>query len=170
VSILLFRVDERLIHGQVVLGWGSHLRAQRYVVVDDEIALAEWEQELYRLALPVGPQSVSAEFASCETAAQRLGEWEEDSTPTVLLTRHLETMLALARGGAMKGRKVNLGGLHYAPGRKELLPYLHVEEADVERIGWLDQAGVAVEAQDLPSAPVLRADVLLRKGRRMWSG
>ena len=46
VPIVLFRVDERLIHGQVVIGWGHELRPERYVVVDDDLAESPWEQEL----------------------------------------------------------------------------------------------------------------------------
>ncbi|HIC54769.1 MAG TPA: PTS N-acetylgalactosamine transporter subunit IIB, partial [Gemmatimonadetes bacterium] len=49
VSIVLFRIDERLIHGQVVIGWGHQLRPDRYAVVDDDLADSAWEQDLYRL-------------------------------------------------------------------------------------------------------------------------
>lgn len=169
MSIVLCRVDERLIHGQVVLGWGGHLQPQHYVVVDEEISKAEWEQELYRLALPAGA-GASVEFISPDTAVARCPELERSTTRSVLLTRDLETMLQLVRAGAMTDQTVNLGGLHYAPDRKEVVPYLHLDESDVERIRWLDQAGVTVEARDLPSAPALPADVLIRKGRLLWSG
>ncbi len=174
MPIVLCRVDERLIHGQVVLGWGGHVRPNRYVVVDDEISRAEWEQELYQLALPAGPTSggpaVTVEFASREAARKRLHGWVTDPRRTVLLVRNLETILELARGDGLRDHVVNLGGLHYAPGRKELLPYLHLDEADVERVRWLDQAGITVQAQDLPAAPILGAADLIRKSRRLWSG
>ncbi len=52
MSVLLYRIDERLIHGQVVMGWGPQLDVEHYVVVDDELAASEWEQDLYRLGLP----------------------------------------------------------------------------------------------------------------------
>ena len=48
MPIVLFRVDERLIHGQVVVGWGSKLRPDRFLVVDAALATSEWEQELYK--------------------------------------------------------------------------------------------------------------------------
>lgn len=170
MAILLYRVDERLIHGQVVLGWGAELRPERYVVVDDDVAKAEWEQELYRLAVPVGPAAPSVEFVSVSLAAQRLKAWDDDPTRTVVLLRGLESVLSLTRAGALQGQTVNLGGLHFAPGRKEVLPYLHFDEADVERIRWLDQAGVGIEARDLPSAPKMSGQDLMRRGRRLWSG
>jgi hypothetical protein len=47
VSIVLFRVDERLVHGQVTVGWGMRLRPALYVTVDDALAGGDWEQELW---------------------------------------------------------------------------------------------------------------------------
>ena len=46
MSIVLVRVDDRLIHGQVVVGWVQALGAQRIVLVDDEVSANAWEREL----------------------------------------------------------------------------------------------------------------------------
>ena len=48
----LCRIDDRLIHGQVVLGWGQQMRLGFIVLVDDEVAESEWERELYRMGVP----------------------------------------------------------------------------------------------------------------------
>ncbi len=149
MSIVLFRVDERLIHGQVVLGWGSQLRPRRYVVVDDALAASDWEQELYRLGLTDGS---TAEFATVDEARRKLPVWREDEERTVLLTRNVDTMLALARGGTLSGEKVNLGGIHHAPGRVAVRPYLYLDDADRERIQALVEEGVRVSGRDLPGS------------------
>lgn len=158
MSVLLYRVDERLIHGQVVIGWGTQLRVDRYVVVDDELAGSEWEQELYRLGLPEG---VSAEFVTAEDARRRLGAWQGSEGRIVLLTRDVRTMLALARGGTLRGQRVNLGGIHHGPGRVEVLPYLYLDDADRERLRRLAAEGVTVTARDLPGSPEVSLDQLL---------
>ncbi len=44
MSLDLVRVDDRLIHGQVVVGWGRELKPDLVVLVDDEVAANEWEQ------------------------------------------------------------------------------------------------------------------------------
>lgn len=149
MPIVLFRVDERLIHGQVVLGWGSQLRPRRYLVVDDELADSAWEQELYRLGLADG--SV-AEFVSVAEARERLRRWQEEDVRSVLLTRDVATMLALARGGCLAGEKVNLGGIHHAPGRQAVRPYLYLDDADRERVRALSEEGAEVSARDLPGS------------------
>ena len=121
MSVVLFRVDERLIHGQVVIGWGHQLRPDRYAVVDDDLAGSEWEQDLYRLG--VGTAQVL--FATTEEARDGLAEWRDDPLRTILLTRDVTTMWRLGTGGMLAGDRVNLGGRHHGPGRRELLTYLH---------------------------------------------
>lgn len=166
MSVVLFRVDERLIHGQVVLGWGGQLKPDRYIVVDSELAVSEWEQELYRLALPGG---IQAEFWSPSLAAEHLASWLESEERTVLLVRSLAAAVELAGGGALAGSTLNLGGLHHAPDRRELLPYLYLGEDDVERVRWLQSSGVEVVAQDLPGSPRLDGETLISRGRSVWA-
>ena len=54
MPLVLCRVDDRLIHGQVVIGWGRPLGARRILLVDDDVAGNAWEQDLYRMAVPDG--------------------------------------------------------------------------------------------------------------------
>lgn len=161
MTIVLYRVDERLIHGQVVIGWGSQVRPEHYVVVDDALSRSEWEQDLYLLALPAG---VDVEFLDVEAARARLQVLEEEPRRTVLLTRDIEAMLHLARGGLMEGRAVNLGGIHHAEGRRKVRPYLHLDEADRARIRELSGSGVTVSGRDLPSSARVDADDLVGEG------
>jgi mannose/fructose/N-acetylgalactosamine-specific phosphotransferase system component IIB len=44
MAIVLFRVDDRLTHGQVVVGWGRPLGINRIVLVDEQVAGSAWEQ------------------------------------------------------------------------------------------------------------------------------
>jgi mannose/fructose/N-acetylgalactosamine-specific phosphotransferase system component IIB len=148
VSIVLYRVDERLVHGQVVLGWGSQLLPHRYLVVDDDLAGSEWEQDLYRL----GTADAELVFATVEAARLVLPEWRADAARSILLTRDIASMLQLARGGLLRGEKVNLGGIHHGPGRLQVLTYLHLTEEDVSGLRALEEEGVEVSARDLPDA------------------
>jgi len=159
MPILLYRVDERLIHGQVVVGWGSQLRPDRYLVVDDELARSEWEQELYLLGLPDG---VTAQFVTVDEARERLDDWRASSVRSVLLTRDVETMLELARGGVLSGERVNLGGIHHGPERSRVLPYLHLDDADRDRLRKLGDEGVEVTARDLPGSSRVSLSELLK--------
>lgn len=160
MAILLYRVDERLIHGQVVVGWGNELHPDRIVVVDDELAASTWEQELYALGLP---PEITAVFETVETARERLALQESDDSRTLLLTRDLRTMARLAAGGRMRGRGVNLGGLHYAPGREPVLPYVYLSPDERAALESLLAEGVEVTARDLPGARRVPAERLLSR-------
>ena len=149
MSIVLFRVDERLIHGQVVIGWGSQLQPTRYVVVDDGLAQADWEQELYTLAVSNG---TGVTFHSVEDARQHLDEWAASGERIVLLTRNLETMLRLARGRRLAGKPVNVGGIHHAEGRSRVRSYLYLDDADRGRVRALEEEGVDLYGRDLPGS------------------
>ncbi len=158
MGIALLRVDERLIHGQVTVGWGARLQPTRYLVVDDELAQSDWERELMALG---APSDALVEFLSVQTARGLLEEWISSTTRSVLLTRDLDHMVRLARGGMLEGMEVNLGGLHHAAGREEVLPYLFLTSQDRERIVELEEEGAIVSARDLPSSPRRNASDLL---------
>jgi mannose/fructose/N-acetylgalactosamine-specific phosphotransferase system component IIB len=148
MSIVLFRVDERLIHGQVVVGW-AELHPDRIVVVDDEIAASQWEQELYAMGLP---NEVTPDFEAVDDARSRLPGWRSGGERVLVLTRDVATMHKLAAGGAMKGDEVNIGGIHHAPGRRAFLPYVYLSGAEIEHINALADEGVRITARDLPGA------------------
>ncbi len=161
MPILLCRVDDRLIHGQVVVGWGARLGLDFIAVVDDELSEAEWEQDLYRAGLP---ENVEARFFDVAEAAESLTDWKTNDARGFLLTRDLSTMRRLAEHGVLDDVEINLGGLHDAPDRQRVLPYLFLGERDRQELEALRRAELQVSAQDVPSARKIGLDELLGPG------
>jgi len=157
LPIVLYRVDERLIHGQVVIGWGHELRPTRFLLVDDELAQSGWEQELYRL----GAGDTEVVFASVSEARDRIAEWRTQAERSILLTRDVSTMRQLAEGGLLEGEEINLGGLHPREDRMKVLSYLHLTEVDRRELRELESEGVRVSARDLPDAQRVTLNALL---------
>lgn len=162
MAVLLYRVDERLIHGQVTVAWGHALRFDTIVVVDDELAASEWEQDLFRLA--AGESKVH--FATVDEAISDLPGRDDSDRRVIALTRDVRSMRDLVLGSRSpdgQGRvlEVNLGGLHHGRERSEVLPYLHLTEDDRSDIRALVDRGVSVSARDLPDAPRVGAGQLL---------
>ncbi|MFV1987363.1 MAG: PTS sugar transporter subunit IIB [Gemmatimonadota bacterium] len=153
----LLRVDERLIHGQVVVGWGTRLGLRYYVVVDDALADSEWEQDLYRSALPDG---VRADFITAEEAIRTFDELDAVDAPGAMLTRGTGTMRVLAESGVLEGRRVNLGGLHRGKGRQRVLDYLFLGPAERADLAMIATRVRKVSARDLPTAPQIDLDRL----------
>lgn len=164
MSIVLFRVDERLIHGQVVVGWGERLRAEQIVVIDDEVAASPWEQELYALGVP---PDVRAIFSTVADARRDLAEWRAPASErTVVLVRDIATLGRLAEDGALQGIEVNLGGVHHAADRERLLRYLFLSPAEQAQLREIAATGVAVSARDLPDAAPVGLNELLERAQR----
>lgn len=158
MTVVLFRVDERLIHGQVVVGWGGRLHPDRIVVVDDELAKSPWEQELYTMGVPPG---VDAGFATVEEAVNQLPGWLADRARLVLLTRDITTMNRIAASGLLRGEEVNIGGIHHGPGRSRVLRYVFLSDEEREELLELSRRGVTVVARDVPGARGVHLDELV---------
>ena len=158
MSVVLYRIDERLIHGQVVMGWGPQLRVEHYVVADDELATSEWEQDLYRLGVP---DTASADFLSVGETRARLADLDADPRRTVVLTRTVAAMGVLAERDGLRGREVNVGGLHHAAGRTERVPYVFLGQAEEEGLQALADEGAEVSARDLPGSRAVALEALL---------
>jgi len=159
VSVELFRVDDRLIHGQVVVGWGQPLGIAFIVLVDDEVRGSDWEQELYRMG--VSPE-VEVVFASVAEALGALPGWQASERRGIVLTGDIAGMLQLARGTNGAVKKVNIGGIHYREGRREHLRYVYLSDEEVQSLRSLADAGVEVSAQDVPTGTRVGLEELLR--------
>ena len=147
MSWLLQRVDDRLIHGQIVVAWGHRLHPERIWVVDDAAAGSPWERDLMSSAAP------DVEVQVVTVAAMAAAWAQEEAAPggAFLLVRDLKTALALVESGATITR-LNLGGLHYAPGKSKVNEYIYLDEADRAHARALLARGLALEVQDLPGA------------------
>lgn len=147
MSWILVRVDDRLIHGQVVIAWGGRMRPARIWVADDAIAASEWERDLLVSAAP----DADVRVAGIAAAAAAWGEEEAAPGGAFLLVRDLSGALALHQAGA-RFERLNLGGLHYAPGKTKVNEYVYLDERDRDAARRLSARGVTLEVQDVPAA------------------
>jgi PTS system mannose-specific IIB component/fructoselysine and glucoselysine-specific PTS system IIB component len=163
VPIVLYRIDDRLIHGQVVVGWGQPLDVSFIVLVDDEVAASEWEQELYRMGVP---PEMDVEFRTTEEAGRAHADFRADPRPGILLTGNVDAMARFVDAARIADpagapHAVNLGGLHHRPGRVGRMRYVFLDADEERALRDLAASGVVVTAQDVPSArPVPLGDVL----------
>ena len=158
MAIELYRIDDRLIHGQVVVGWGQPLNLGFIALVDDEVAGSEWEQELYRMGVP---PEMDVYFATPEDANRQLEQWNADQRPGILLTGDIDTMRRLI-GLSPSIKAVNLGGIHHRAGRTLKLRYVYLSPQEEEALRALERGGVTVTAQDVPSARAVPLEDVLR--------
>jgi len=143
--ISLVRVDNRLIHGQVVTTWIPHVHADQVVVVDDEAASSPLMRAAMSLALP---HSVNAsiqrmdevDWAGLSSAPQRV----------LVLVRDVAQAAAAVKAGA-DVKHLNLGNVHFVEGRKPVSPSVFLSPDEVRLLENLAKEGVEVEARAVPT-------------------
>ena len=146
MPVLLFRVDDRLIHGQVTEGWGKSVKPDLIIIVSDDIAASEWESELCLAALP---DTIKGEVVAVADAARVINRLESDARPSYVLFEFPRDAYAALQDGAHIST-LNIGGMHSARGKREILDYLYVDEEDSNYIKSLSELGVQLDFRDLP--------------------
>lgn len=143
MSLRLVRIDDRLLHGQVVAVWLRALGAQRIVIVDDATARDEFLREVLTLA---APQGVPVEVHDVATGAARLIALAATSEPVIVLVRMPRTVLELRHAG-VPIEVVDLGGMGSGPGRRRLHKTISVSPDELRELRELEQMGTRVEIQ-----------------------
>lgn len=161
MPIILYRIDERLIHGQVMVGWGSSLGLDRIVLANDEVASNPWERELY---LACVPPEIKATIHSIDEAINLIFQDGFKKEKTILLVNSPFDILRMVERGVQIDW-VNVGGLHYKQGRKKVLPYLYLSTEEISAFKKLFLLGVRCECRDVPLAEKKDLSVLLEKLR-----
>lgn len=146
MAISLVRVDDRLVHGQVVEGWLPHLKADIVVVVSDEAARDGFQKDLMRLALP---DSVHLEVWGVKDAVLGLKRLEQDGGRALVLTPAPQQALGLLEGG-VRFSTLNVGGMHYSAGKVQLGRAIFLSDEDRRALKEIASKGVRIEGRAVP--------------------
>jgi mannose/fructose/N-acetylgalactosamine-specific phosphotransferase system component IIB len=154
MGINLVRIDDRLIHGQVVEGWMRVIKADTIIIVSDKLADKEEEKILFSLALPKGVDVICLRVSE---AAVFLKKKKYTSKDVLMLTEGPQEIVTLLRLG-VAFESINVGGMHYAPGKISINDSLYVDKTDCEMFEEISSFKVDIEARALPGDK--RLDVL----------
>ena len=146
MPLILARIDDRLIHGQVTVGWATHLKPDRILLANNEIAADDWQCAVYSSS--VSP-NVQVSILSIAEAASFLLSQEYASERIILLTGSSGDMAGLI-GMGVDPNVVNVGGLHFGPGKKEMLPFVYLGRLDFNPLRQLLEKGITLSAQQVP--------------------
>jgi PTS system mannose-specific IIB component len=146
MSVVLARIDDRLIHGQVTVGWTQQLRPQRILLASNQIAADAWQSRVYKSSVP---PEVEVSILSIAESASFLKSSAGQDESVLLLTASPSEMAELVRLGTPVA-EVNVGGLHFSSGKFEMLPFVYVDRIDVLGLRRLLDRGVHLWAQQVP--------------------
>ncbi|UCF78617.1 MAG: PTS sugar transporter subunit IIB [Candidatus Eiseniibacteriota bacterium] len=161
MDLVLVRIDDRLLHAQVALGWVNFLSPDLILVADEKTAADPGLTQLLRMGLT---SSVELAVADIENAAGIVKKGASDTRKCILLVRSPRHALRLLDAG-VRTESINVGGMHFAEGKRKLLPYVYVGRDDVEVLEQIASRGVKLTAIDVPGNPSYDLLKLLRKGQ-----
>lgn len=145
-NILLTRIDNRLVHGQVGMTWTNTLQANLVLVANDDVAKDFAQQALMDMVLPEG---VSSRYFSIEKTINVIHKTSA-SQKIFLVVKTPQDALRLVQGG-VPIKYINIGNLHFEKGKKQILPTISVDEDDIETFKKLNELGIELEIKGVPS-------------------
>lgn len=145
----ILRVDDRLIHGQVVAGWARPLGINVLILASDMICDDEWACNAYRLAIPEEIEFHCVHLDGCNEIVGTLG----DKDHMIIVASVREAHCLLKQG--LDIHEVYIGGLSYHDGTREIASYIHLTSDDIEAVAQLFQMGIKVTGKQLPNSSTI---------------
>lgn len=144
MKIVMCRVDERLVHGQVIASWSKILSIRQILVIDDQLAKDSFMGTVLAMAAPSG---VKVELVSVDEAVRRIQkDGAQDGVNTMLLFKGPQCALALVEKG-VEIRELNIGNMGAGPSRKAISRNVYASASEVEIFKKLLDMGIDVYLQ-----------------------
>jgi len=146
MPIVLVRIDDRLVHGQVVEGWLKILNVDTILVVSDVVARDTVQQILMSMAVT---ENVKLVVKNLKDATDTIKSRQHAKEKIMILTVSPSDILYMIDSG-INFKSVNVGGMHFMNGKRQLLYNLFVDDNDVENLYKICNRGVKIEGRILP--------------------
>ena len=151
-NILLTRIDNRLVHGQVGVTWTQTLNANLIVVADDVVAEDELQKSLMTVTAKSSNVGIRFFFSSIVFTIQKTADVIDKASPDqriFLVVRNPQSARALVEKGVHL-KDLNVGNMHFAPGKRELSKKVYVDDMDMDDLKFIVSTGTNVFIQDVP--------------------
>lgn len=146
MGIEIVRIDDRLIHGQIVQGWLKTVDINKILIVSDEVANDNMQQVLLAMAVPSMVQLV---IRRVKDAGYEISNDVYEKDKLMMLFSNPQDIVRMIESG-VKFSSVNVGGMHFSHGKKQLLSNLSVDADDLKSFLILISYGIELESRALP--------------------
>lgn len=144
-NILLTRIDERLIHGQVATQWTGSIGANLLLVANDDVAGNTMRQGLMDMAAPAAAQT---RYFTLQKTIDIIHK-ANDKQKIFIICESPKDVLTLVEGG-VPIKKLNIGNMHMAEGKRQVATSVAVSDEDVQAFRRLQELGVELEIRRVP--------------------
>lgn len=147
MKIVLARIDDRFIHGQVLTRWSKVKPIERIIIVSEEVANDEMRKTL---VLSVAPSNLKASVVTVGKMVKAFNSPKYENTTAMLLFEKPGDIVELVEAG-IPIETVNVGGMRFENNRIQVTKSVSVREEDVIAFKRLDELGVKLDLRQLPS-------------------
>ena len=142
-----FRVDNRMVHGQVIEAWLPYLDARQLIVVNDALAMDALQQQIMQLAIP---GRINVQFIPVNDAKGLHNQLEKEGTPTLFLAANCQDVVRMVEQG-ISVPTLNIGNMHYARGKRQICAHVAISDDDQCCLEYLKQLGTIFDFRCVPS-------------------
>ena len=146
MKIVLTRVDERMIHGQVMTVWARLLSVDEAIVISDYAAHDELQRTTMELSVPAG---VDLTIATVDEAYEILSHAKLRGSRAMVIFKELHDVVSMV-GKGYKPESLNIGGMYRKPGKTEYAKALCLDQHDIDDLKMLVDSGIDVFYQVSP--------------------
>ncbi len=141
------RIDNRLIHGQIIETWLPYTGATTVLVANDDLASDIMQQQIMSLAIP---GNIESHFVTVATVSKEMKSL--DMSTIVLFHNCMDARKAFDTG--FKFEVLNIGNIHYSPGKKQISPNVALTNEDESCLKYFNRNGVELDFRCVPNDSV----------------
>ncbi len=146
MNVLLVRVDDRFIHGQILESWIPHLKAQSVVVANDILACDQIQKTIMSMAIP---ERIKLRIVTLDDAVHLKDDRELDGKRTLVIVSNIKDAHRLFSLG-LEFNKLNIGNNKTANSSRQISYSVWVDSEDLSLIKALMDNGIEVTLQSVP--------------------
>ena len=143
---MFYRVDNRLVHGQIIATWMPHLRPKTIAIVHDAAASSDFQQTMFRMVVP---DDIDVQFFTVNEAPKHLERLRRSDDSVLVLLETVEDAVRLFETGHAF-TQLNIGNVHHTEGRRSFTNAVFLGDAELKLLKVLFAKGVHVEIRTLP--------------------
>ncbi len=145
MNIVLARIDDRLIHGQVATIWSKNTECQRIIVCNDDV-----KKDVIRKTLleQVSPPGIKSSVLGIDEAIRAYNNPKYQDDRVLFLYTNPTDVVRMVEGGVVI-KSVNIGGMSFKAGKKQITSAVSVDNVDIEAFKKLSKKGIELELRKI---------------------
>ncbi len=149
-NIVLCRIDNRLVHGQVGVTWLSFCKANLIIIADDEVAHDEVQQQIMKMT--ANYYNVQIRFFTVQHTADIIYKAASSQKIFIVTKTPIEMLELIEKGVPIK--EVNVGNMHFSQGKKQVSSRVYADEEELEALKKIKEKVDKLYFQDVPTKEV----------------